>query len=338
MERQETPQDLSSREITQRKIKDVLDYLGENYNIIDKSVREGDATNMDIARSFTADTKSDKLVENIGLLDFTPLGTYFAFEEGQKEIMKEEPDAFKRQMALLGSINKPLQSIIDRPEIALPATEMAMSMFEALPVTYVLTKPIRKFFSSLKSKKKNNVTEGKTSLPTSQGFDEDTYYHVTTKDFEQFNPNISFKKGLYKDEDVSQMNKNKRGATFFTKDLDTVNNILAETKRKKGLRIKPVKIKTDDLFDVTNKKHLEKFKQITSDNNEYMLMTFLDSAFKGKTPLYEALENVHIQRNLKEAGFRGYKLDGNKNMITEKGSVGLFYPDQGDVRGKFAKP
>jgi len=155
MERQETPQDLSSREITQRKIKDVLDYLGENYNIIDKAVREGDATNMNIARSFTGDIKSDKLVENIGLLDFTPLGTYFTFEEGQKAIMEEEPNALKRQMALLGSINKPLQSIIDRPEIALPATEMAMSMFEALPVTYVLTKPLRKFLTSLKKKKEN---------------------------------------------------------------------------------------------------------------------------------------------------------------------------------------
>ena len=155
MERQETPQDLTSRQITQRKIADALDYLGENYNIIDKAVREGNATNMDIARSFTADTKSDELVENIGLLDFTPLGTYFTFEEGQKDILEEEPDAFKRQMALLGSINKPLQSIIDRPEIAVPATEMALSMFEALPVTYVITKPLRKFLTSLKKKKQN---------------------------------------------------------------------------------------------------------------------------------------------------------------------------------------
>ena len=110
---------------------------------------------MDIARSFTADTKSDELIENMGLLDFTPLGTYFTFEEGQKAIMEAEPDAFKRQMALLGSINKPLQSIIDRPDIAVPATEMALSMFEALPVTYVITKPLRRFFTSLKNKKQN---------------------------------------------------------------------------------------------------------------------------------------------------------------------------------------
>ena len=108
--------ELSSREVVQRKIADALDYLGENLNIVDKSVREGKATNMDIARSFTGDVKSDKFTENIGLLDFTPAGTFFAFEEGEKAIQKAEPDKFKQQMALLGAMRQPLQTAIDRPE------------------------------------------------------------------------------------------------------------------------------------------------------------------------------------------------------------------------------
>ena len=173
MEQQETSPNLSSRESVQRKIANALDYLGENYNIIDKSVRDGDATTMDIARSFTGDIKSDKLSENIGLLDIaSPLGAYFAAEEGQKAINKAEPDALKRSMALLNYMRQPLQTIIDRPEIGLPATDIALGAVEAIPFGYVVTKPIKTFLKSLKSKvptTKNNsgmITQ-QTSLPTS---------------------------------------------------------------------------------------------------------------------------------------------------------------------------
>ena len=173
MEQQETSPNLSSRESVQRKIANALDYLGENYNIIDKSVRDGDATTMDIARSFTGDIKSDKLSENIGLLDIaSPLGAYFAAEEGQKAINKAEPDALKRSMALLNYMRQPLQTIIDRPEIGLPATDIALGGIEAIPFGYVVTKPIKTFLKSLKSKvptTKNNsgmITQ-QTSLPTS---------------------------------------------------------------------------------------------------------------------------------------------------------------------------
>ena len=152
MELQNTSPNLTSRESVQRKIANALDYLGENYNIVDKSVREGDATTMDIARSFTGDVKSDKLSENIGLLDFSPFGTYFAAEEGQDAINKAEPNAFKRQMALLNYLRQPLQTIIDRPDIGLPATDIALGGIEAIPFGYVVTKPIKGFFKSLKAK------------------------------------------------------------------------------------------------------------------------------------------------------------------------------------------
>ncbi len=172
MELQNTSPNLTSRESVQRKIANALDYLGENYNIVDKSVREGDATTMDIARSFTGDVKSDKLSENIGLLDFTPLGTYFAAEEGQDAINKAEPNAFKKQMALLNYLRQPLQTIIDRPDIGLPATDIALGGIEAIPFGYVVTKPIKGFFKSLKAKatepsKDVGMITQQTSLPTS---------------------------------------------------------------------------------------------------------------------------------------------------------------------------
>ena len=164
--------ELSSREVVQRKIADALDYLGENLNIVDKSVREGKATNMDIARSFTGDVKSDKFTENIGLLDFTPIGTYFAGEEADKAITEAEPDKLKRTLSLLSFMNNPVMTTIARPDIGVPAIELGLSTAEAIPFTAVITKPARKFLSSLKAKateplKDVGMNIQKTSLPIS---------------------------------------------------------------------------------------------------------------------------------------------------------------------------
>mgnify|MGYP003134867148 FL=1 len=145
-------EELTSRQQTQKNIKDALEYLGENFDIKDKAVREGKATYMDIAKGFSGDLSRKDMLDQIGLLDFTPLGTYFAFEEGQDEIMKAEPDAIKRNMAMLSALRKPLQTLIDRPDIAKPVIEMNLAILEGLPVTYYMTKPIKKFFSNLKSK------------------------------------------------------------------------------------------------------------------------------------------------------------------------------------------
>jgi hypothetical protein len=145
-------EELTSRQQTQKNIADALEYLGENFDIKDKAVREGKASYMDIAKGFSGDLSRKDMLDQIGLLDFTPLGTYFAFEEGQDAIMKAEPDNFKRQMAILSAIRQPLQTLIDRPDIGIPVTEMNLSILEGLPVTYYMSKPIKKFFSNLKSK------------------------------------------------------------------------------------------------------------------------------------------------------------------------------------------
>ena len=172
MEQQEISPDLTSRQLTQRKIADALAYLGKNYNIIDKGTREGKTTNMDIARSFTGDMNSDKLIENLGLLDLTPAGSYFAAEEGQDAIIKAEPDALKRSMALLNYMRQPLQTIIDRPDIGLPATDIALGAVEAIPFAYLATKPVKAFLKTLSSKfqsinKNSGMIEQQLSLPSS---------------------------------------------------------------------------------------------------------------------------------------------------------------------------
>ena len=146
-------EELTSRQQTQKNIADALEYLGENFDIKDKAVREGKASYMDIAKGFTGDLSRKDMLDQIGLLDFTPLGTYFAFEEAEDALMKAEPDNFKRQMAILSAMRQPLQTFIDRPDIALPVIEMNLSALEGLPLAVYMTKPLRKFLSSLKSKK-----------------------------------------------------------------------------------------------------------------------------------------------------------------------------------------
>ena len=172
MEQQEISPDLTSRQFTRRKIADALAYLEKNHNIIDKGTREGRTTHMEVARSFTGDMNSDKLIENLGLLDVTPLGAYFAVDEGQDALIKAEPDALKRTMALLKYMRQPLTEIINRPEIGLPATDIALGVVEAIPLAYLATRPVKAFLKTLSSKfqsinKNSGMIEQQTSLPTS---------------------------------------------------------------------------------------------------------------------------------------------------------------------------
>ena len=384
MEQQETSPNLSSRESVQRKIANALDYLGENYNIIDKSVRDGDATTMDIARSFTGDIKSDKLIENLGLLDVTPFGTYFAAEEGQDAINKAEPDAVKRSMALLNYMRQPLQTIIDRPEIGLPATDIALGGIEAIPFGYVVTKPIKTFLKSLKSKvptTKNNsgmITQ-QTSLPTSgeantttniaenkkkfvateefkekydkryknENFNPETYFHVTRKDFDTFNPESKRGEGLgnFESEDPTDAT---RGASYFTSDKEYLNELtedLTENFGSKGLRIMPVKIKMKNIFyggknqfkalrealENSSLEELKEFNRVKDIQEEKMGKFTLDEFFiemQYATPY--TFENPIIRKKMKELGFTGY-------TTNEPDTVALFNPDKGDVRSVFAK-
>ena len=50
--------------------------------------------------------------DSMGLLDFTPMGSLYAVQEGQRKIMKAEPDALKRAMGLLSFMRQPLQTYL----------------------------------------------------------------------------------------------------------------------------------------------------------------------------------------------------------------------------------
>ena len=158
----ETP---TLRDISADKIVDALEFL-RNFGVVDKGVREGKKTQEDIARSFTGDPTAynedkgffENVVETTGLLDFTPIGTVFSAQEADRDIKKAKGTDLEKRLSLLGYLRQPLQTSLDRPDIGEPATELGAATLEALPLTYLVTRPIVGLFKSLGSKLRGDVS------------------------------------------------------------------------------------------------------------------------------------------------------------------------------------
>lgn len=184
-------------------------------------------------------------------------------------------------------------------------------------------------------------------------FAPETYYHATLRsDIEKFDPNAPPSLEREKGDPP-------RGASYFTSDPEYADKILsyhtdnaalmdyfeadkAGSKKfgeyKEDSAVYPVKLKKDYLFDPKSIEDLERLRQaygpkhydreigFTHDYEEQILNhddVNLES--------WMSLELPSVQEALKDAGFRGY-LVGD-----EPGTIGLFYPDEGDVRSIFAK-
>jgi hypothetical protein len=174
-------------------------------------------------------------------------------------------------------------------------------------------------------------------------FDPKTYYHASG------DPSIT-KFDSSAPDSWGEYGQGGRGATFFTSDPKYANRILkdkyAEEKinaweanesslkyeeyldelfeRGESPTVYPVRIKTDEIFDYKNKKQVEDLLlTITPTLRNYTR----DRLHRGEWGIFESSE---IQELMKEQGYRGYK-------TSEPGTVGLFYPHEGDVRSIFAK-
>ena len=166
-----------------------------------------------------------------------------------------------------------------------------------------------------------------------KSFGDKVYYHGSVApDIEKFDPNAL--PNLERDAD------DPRGATYFTSDPKYANEILAYQglagKYDTGSTVYPVKLKMDHMFDPKNTEDLEKLRQAYGPKyydreigftHDYENQTLGDINLES----WMTLEMPNVQEALKDAGFRGY-LVGD-----EPGTVGLFYPDKGDVRSIFAK-
>ena len=184
-------------------------------------------------------------------------------------------------------------------------------------------------------------------------FDPKTYYHASgDPSITKFDPDAL--------DSWEDLNPGRRGATFFSSDPEYSNRILrhkyagdwidprgsiwgkksseeyldALSQRGEAPTVYPVRIKTDEIFDYKNKKQVEDIVETVRDAEWYHKWPSestwedtLDLIPKGDWRMFE---NPDFQKLLKEKGYRGYKTG-------EPGTVGLFYPHEGDVRSIFAK-
>jgi len=147
------------RDTSQNYVQSALEYL-KSKGIVGKDVREGKRTLKDTTESFTGTEDS------IGLVDATPIGSLFAAQEGQRELIKAEPNAFKRQMASLSFMRKPLQTYLDRPEVATPLFDIASGAVEGMGFAY-LAKPVAKQFKNFAKSLADKIKgETEVSAPT----------------------------------------------------------------------------------------------------------------------------------------------------------------------------
>ena len=146
------------RDTSQKYTQSALDYL-KSKGIVGKDVLEGKKTLKDVTESFTGTEDS------IGLVDATPIGSLFAAQEGQRALVKAEPDAFKRSMATLSFMRNPFQTYLDRPEVAKPLFEMASGAVEGLGFAY-LARPVAKQFKNFAKSLSDKIKgEGGVSAP-----------------------------------------------------------------------------------------------------------------------------------------------------------------------------
>lgn len=177
-----------------------------------------------------------------------------------------------------------------------------------------------------------------------KSFSDKTFYHASVNpDIKEFNPNSP-----RSNVDGDVVEEEPRGATYFTTSPDYANKILeaqiTNSRFKQpqseggGSTIYPVKLKLNYIFDPDNVEDLERLRYaygpkyydreigFTHDYQEGFLNTD-EHALK----TWATLEDEGVQDALKDAGFRGYL------VADEPGTVGLFYPGEGDVRSIFAK-
>lgn len=187
------------------------------------------------------------------------------------------------------------------------------------------------------------------NLPTEKelierGFDPKTFYHGSPeKNIMEFVPQASDRSvfGGYRE------GRKGEPTTFFSEDNRYVSGFALKGKGgtdvldDKGkymystptstARIYPVKLKLDNIYDYNNPEHRKRL--------EDALGTTMDEGgemgYQLKTGDPFVLQQPEISGVIKELGFRGYLT--NETSRFRQRTVGLFYPEEGDVRSVFAQ-
>ena len=157
-----------------------------------------------------------------------------------------------------------------------------------------------------------------------KSFSDKTFYHGTyaNPEITEFKPNFASEEKLFEE-------YGRTPATFFTSSKGYAEGFAEQTGDP---RIYEVKLKTKDVFDYRNKDDLEKLKKSFGGLAESMTPQ-MDMHMKTGDPYF--YQSDIISGKLKELGYRGY----HTNEVSQLGeeAIGLFYPDEGDVRSISAK-
>ena len=169
-----------------------------------------------------------------------------------------------------------------------------------------------------------------------QGFDPSTFYHGSPhRNIMQFNPH-----SINRYQWIEQ--KGGEPATFFSESPEYTESFAAKggqnvqygsgyigTLPHKTSTIYPVKLKLNNVFNYNNPEHIKKVTEKLNLDNEYLdeIDFKIGDAF--------ALQTPKISKAIKDLGFEGYFT--NEVDQIGKRTVGLFYPEKGNVRSIFAK-
>ena len=175
-----------------------------------------------------------------------------------------------------------------------------------------------------------------------KGFDTSTFYHGSPKkNIMDFVPQASDRSvfGGYREA--------RKGVptTFFSEDKRYVENFATRdgklAKRdaegnmyeypRPDARIYPVKLKLDNIYDYNNPEHRKRLEDALGTTME----EGGEMGYNLKIGDPFVLQQPEISGVIKELGFRGY-LTNETSRFRQK-TVGLFYPEKGDVRSVFAQ-
>jgi len=290
------------RDTSQKYTQSALDYL-KSKGIVGKDVLEGKKTLKDVTESFTGTEDS------IGLVDATPIGSLFAAQEGQRALVKAEPDAFKRSMATLSFMRNPFQTYLDRPEVAKPLFEMASGAVEGLGFAY-LARPVAKQFKNFAKSLSDKIKgEGEVSAPTIGALPKaEPKMLASTRKMPpgggnvMTNPRKLDELGFfYKSEEVAnKMKQNKGSGADFRKYFENQGVTEAElidTGLDDLFKVTSRPITKKDILTKINLNRLELYEDVYQDNPvaEGSSLIFEDIADKiSETPTYNTYSNYEI--------------------------------------------
>ena len=177
-----------------------------------------------------------------------------------------------------------------------------------------------------------------------KGFDTSTFYHGSPeKNIMEFVPQASDRSafGGYREarkgEPTTFFSEDKRYVEGFalkgkggTSVLDDRGKYMYSTPSSTA-RIYPVKLKMDNIYDYNNPEHRKRLEDALGTTME----EGGEMGYQLKTGDPFVLQQPEISGVIKELGFRGY-LTNETSRFRQK-TVGLFYPEEGDVRSVFAQ-